>query len=76
MPVVVIAEITHLSKHDTVAEEGLAICPHMSSFVSIYLRLSQSGDEGRTYEMTPRLDCIIAQKPPCINNEGLNRKSV
>lgn len=33
---VVIAEITHLSKHDTVAEEGLAICPHMSSFVSIY----------------------------------------
>ena len=23
-----------------------------------------------------RLDCIIAQKPPCINNEGLNRKSV
>ena len=43
MPVVVIAEITHLSKHDTVAGEGLAICPHMSSFVSKCLRLSQSG---------------------------------
>ncbi len=35
MPVVAIAEITHLSKHDTVAGEGLAICPHMSSYVSV-----------------------------------------
>ena len=35
--------ITHLSKHATVAGEGLCICPHMSSYVSICLCLSQSG---------------------------------